>query len=187
MKNFLKDYYKDIHNIAFFNIVNLQKLEIVKKKISSLPKKNKLIFCGNGGSSATCSHASVDFTKNAKIKSINFNETDLVTCLANDYGYEKWIYKALELYASKGDILFLLSVSGKSKNLIKAIEYCNKKKIEVVTFTGTSKNNPMMKKNKKGINLFVASKSYNKVEIIHHMYLLSLIDYCIGKTIYPPN
>ncbi len=187
MTNFLKNYYKDIHNISTFSELNLKKLETIKKKISNLSKKNKLIFCGNGGSSATCSHVSVDFTKNAKINSINFNETDLVTCLANDYGFDKWIYKALELYASKGDILFLLSVSGKSKNLVKAIEYCNKKKIQVITLTGTRKNNPMIKKNKKGINLFVASKSYNKVEIVHHMYLLSLIDYCIGKTVYPPN
>ena len=45
----------------------------------------------------------------------------------------------------------------------------------------------MIEKNKSGINIYVNSKSYNKVEIIHHMYLLSLIDFCIGKTIYPPN
>ena len=187
MKNFLKNYYNDIHNISSLSFTNLKKLETIKRKITNLPKKNKLIFCGNGGSSATCSHVSVDFTKNAKIKSINFNETDLVTCLANDYGYEKWISKALELYALKGDILFLLSVSGKSKNLVKAVEYCNKKNIQIITLTGTNKNKTIIKKNKKGINLFVNSKSYNKVEIVHHMYLLSLIDYCIGKTVYPPN
>ncbi len=187
MKNFFKDYYQDIHSISVQDLNNISKLKQVKKMIKDLPKKNKLIFCGNGGSSATCSHVSVDFTKNAKINSINFNETDFITCLSNDYGFENWIYKALELYAVKGDILFLLSVSGKSKNLVKAIEYCKKNNIRVVTLTGSNKSNSMIKKNKSGINIYVNSKSYNKVEIIHHMYLLSLIDFCIGKTIYPPN
>ena len=187
MKNFLKNYYDDVLKISTLDSTNLEKLRKIKKIINKLPKKNKLIFCGNGGSSATCSHVSVDFTKNAKINSINFNETDFITCLANDYGFENWIYKALELYGSKGDLLFLLSVSGKSKNLVKAIDYCKKSKIEVITLTGFSKNNPMIKKNKKGINIHVNSESYNKVEIVHHMYLLSLIDFCIGRSVYPPN
>ena len=88
MKNFLKDYYQDIHSISVQDLNNISKLKQVKKMIKDLPKKNKLIFCGNGGSSATCSHVSVDFTKNAKINSINFNETDFITCLSNDYGFE---------------------------------------------------------------------------------------------------
>ena len=42
------------------------------------------------------SHVSVDLTKNAKIKTINFNESDLITCFANDYGYENWCKRSSE-------------------------------------------------------------------------------------------
>ena len=66
MKNFLKNYYDDVLKISTLDSTNLEKLKKIKKIINKLPKKNKLIFCGNGGSSATCSHVSVDFTKNAK-------------------------------------------------------------------------------------------------------------------------
>ena len=54
-----------------------------------------MIF-GNGGSAAIASHVSVDLTKNANIRSVNFNESDLITCFSNDYGYEKWIENGLD-------------------------------------------------------------------------------------------
>ena len=66
------------------------------------------------------SHVSVDLTKNAKIRSINFNESDLLTCLSNDYGYENWMSKALEFYSTKGDLIVIISSSGESKNVISA-------------------------------------------------------------------
>jgi D-sedoheptulose 7-phosphate isomerase len=47
----------------------------------------KILIVGNGGSAAIASHFSVDLTKNAGIRCINFNEADLITCFSNDYGY----------------------------------------------------------------------------------------------------
>ena len=44
----------------------------------------------------------------------------IITCFANDYGFENWIAKAIELYSNKNDLLFLISSSGKSKNMLKA-------------------------------------------------------------------
>ena len=55
----------------------------------------KALLVGNGGSSAMASHVAVDFTKAAGIRAINFNEADLITCFANDYGYENWVAQAL--------------------------------------------------------------------------------------------
>ena len=61
-------------------------------------KKNdkKIMIFGNGGSAAIASHVSVDLTKNAKIRCVNYNEADLITCFANDYGYENWVKQALK-------------------------------------------------------------------------------------------
>ena len=88
-----------------------------------------MIF-GNGGSAAIASHASVDLTKNANIRAVNFNEADLITCFSNDYGYEKWIEKAIDFYADDKDVLILISSSGKSVNMINACKAARSKKYQ---------------------------------------------------------
>ena len=70
-------------------------LEIVKILKEIKRKRKKVILVGNGGSAAMASHVSVDLTKICKIRAINFNEADLLTCFANDYGYENWVQKIL--------------------------------------------------------------------------------------------
>jgi len=187
-KKFIKNYFQNLFKIIYSRYNYNEKLIELKKKIKKVSKKNKkLIFVGNGGSAATSSHATVDFTKNAKIKSINFNESDLITCFSNDYGYENWIKEALKFYGEKGDLLVIFSCSGKSKNLINAANYAKKSKIDLVTFTGISENNLLKKINKNGLNFFIPSKSYNQIEITHHLLILLAVDLCIGKKIYPPN
>ena len=59
--------------------------------------KGKIIICGNGGSAATASHFAVDLSLNAKIRAVNFNEADLITCFANDFGYENWLKKSIRV------------------------------------------------------------------------------------------
>ncbi len=102
-------------------------------------KKGKILIFGNGGSSAIASHVSVDLTKNARIRTVNFNEADLITCFSNDYGYEKWVEKSVDFYADKNDILVLISSSGKSKNMLNACKAAKRKKIKVISFTGHTK------------------------------------------------
>ena len=59
-----------------------------------------------------------------------------------------------------------------------------KKKLNLVTFTGKTKNNSLIKINKKKLNFFVNSNSYNIVEIVHHALLLCVVDMIIGKKTY---
>ena len=142
-----------------------------------------MIF-GNGGSAAIASHFSIDLTKNARIRCTNYNESDLLTCFSNDFGYERWVEKTIEFYADKEDALILISSSGKSKNMINALRAAKKKGIKnIITFTGHKKNNPLSKLGK--INFWINSKSYNHVENSHQVLLLSLVDLIIGKSEYP--
>ena len=81
--------------------------------IGSLIKKTaadggKIILAGNGGSAAMASHVAVDLVKAANIRAINFNEADLITCLANDFGYDLWVQKALEYYTDPLDLIILI-------------------------------------------------------------------------------
>ena len=181
---FLENYLTDFSNLIKPNQNIINKLIKVRNIFLKTSKKNgKILIFGNGGSSAIASHVSVDLTKNAKIRTVNFNEADLITCFSNDYGYEKWVEKAVEFYADKNDTLVLISSSGKSKNMINACKTAKKRKINVISFTGHSYNNPLSKIS--DLSLWVESKAYNFIENTHQIWLLTVCDSIIGKREYP--
>ena len=125
------------------------------------------------------SHFSVDMTKIGQIRTVNFNESDLITCFANDYGYENWVSKAINFYFDKGDIVVLISSSGESQNMINAAKLAKRKKLKLITFTGFSSSNRLKKLG--DLNFWVDSKIYNHVENIHQFWLLMLSDLAAKK------
>ena len=162
----------------FENIALVDQSQIIRTAnlIKSVSRKgNKTVLIGNGGSAAMASHVAIDLTKAAGIRAINFNEADLLTCFANDYGYENVFESALKFYADKGDALIAISSSGMSKNILNAVNYANKNGLYVITFSGFNSKNSL--KNLGKINFFVESKSYNVVEMTHHIWLVSIVDY----------
>tara|TARA_A100001015_G_C14647858_1_gene578005 strand:- start:36 stop:620 length:585 start_codon:yes stop_codon:yes gene_type:complete len=178
-----------IQQETYFNLneINQQK-KLFEKCVNEFKKikknKKKIIVFGNGGSAATSSHLAVDLTKNAKIKCINFNDADLITCFSNDYGFDNFVKQAIHSYSNNGDLVILISVSGESRNIINAANYCAKNKINLLTLSGKNKNNSLNKINKKGLCFHVNSFSYNTVEIIHSYILLTLVDLIVGKAVY---
>ena len=163
---FFTDYFKFMQ--AGMELVSHEDLIKASEKIQAVSKKgNKLIIAGNGGSAAMASHVSVDFTKAAGVRAINFNEADLITCFSNDYGYERVFEKAVDFYGDKGDLLILISSSGNSANIINAAKCARNLDIEVITFSGFDSNNAL--RNLGDINFWVDSKAYNIVEMTHHI------------------
>ena len=183
-KKFLHKYFKDFQNILNFETnKNINKILKVKDLIVKTNKsKKKVIIFGNGGSASIGSHFSVDLTKNAGMRCTNLNEPNLITCFANDFGYSKWVEKSIEFYADKGDLIILISVSGKSQNIINACKISKKKKMKLVTITGHKVNNYLRKHST--VNLHVDSKAYNYVENVFQVWLLSIVDFIIGKSEY---
>jgi len=186
-KDFINKYLEDFSTLIKPNNDIVTKIINVRDVMVSVQKsKNKIMIFGNGGSAAIASHVSVDLTKNANIRCTNYNEADLITCFANDYGYERWIEKAIDFYADQNDVLILISSSGKSKNMINACKSARNKKIsKIITFTGHDKNNPLSKLG--DINFWINSKAYNFVENTHQIWLLAICDLIIGKREYLPN
>ena len=186
-KDFVKAYLEDFSALVKPNDQIVEKIINAKNILVQAKKNNaKIMIFGNGGSAAIASHVSVDLTKNANIRSVNFNEADLITCFANDYGYERWIEKAIDFYADDKDVLILISSSGKSPNMINACKFArNKKMSKIITFTGHDKNNPLSKLG--DINFWINSKAYNFVENLHQVWLLTVVDLIIGKREYLPN
>ncbi len=153
-------------------------LEIAASKIlTTVKNRGKIIVIGNGGSAAMASHVSVDFTKAAGIRALNFNEADLITCFANDYGYENWVVEALEAYADNHDLLILISSSGKSPNILNGAKKAKKMGLSLITLSGFLSNNSLRKLG--DLNFWVDSSEYNIVEMTHHVWLVAIIDYLI--------
>ena len=183
-KIFLKNYFSGIADLILD--INLKQIENLRKIILKTSKKKGSVYLiGNGGSNSTANHISVDLLKNAKIKTVNSYSDNLITCFSNDYGYENWVKKYFEYMLNKNDLVIFLSVSGNSKNLINGAKYLIKKKINFFSLTGTHKNNNLNKLSKNKI--WVQSKSYNYVEIVHFIILASVVDSIIGKVNYKSN
>ena len=174
--NYFSQYFETISKSL--KSIDLAQLKKAAKMVWAVHKSGKkIILVGNGGSAAMASHVAVDFTKAAGIRAINFNEADLITCFANDYGYEHWVDKALESYSDPGDLVILISSSGKSPNMLNGAKQAKAMGLPLVTVSGFSRDNPMRKLG--DLNLWVDSISYNIVEMTHHVWLVAIIDYLI--------
>lgn len=123
-----------------------KKIDIAYKILLDTWRKNKNIFiCGNGGSAANAIHIANDYLlclgnknkKAAKIEALPANSS-VLTCLANDLSYEKIFSEQLKIKGSSGDLLILLSGSGNSKNLIRAIKEAKKMNIKTLSILGFS-------------------------------------------------
>ena len=160
--------------IKEFNIKN--KIPIfLEQKIKLFKPYNKIILIGNGGSSAICNHLANDFNKNAGIKSLSFSDSASLTCLANDYGYENIYLKSLEYHSLSGDILFAISSSGQSENILKATRYANQNKLTTITFSGFNRTNPL--RSLGDLNIFIDNDKYGFVELCHFNICHFILDY----------
>lgn len=145
----------------------------------------KMMFAGNGASASISSHGAVDFTKQGKVRSMDFNEPNLITAFANDYGFENWVARAMACYADDGDAVVLTSVSGTSPNIVRAADYARERGLTVVTFTGKSADNPL--KARGDINFWIGSNAYNVVEAVHMLWLTTVVDMVVGQAEYSVN
>lgn len=178
-------FFADYFNVLSEKIkdIDLDMLNQATEMIVSTSRNGgKTIIVGNGGSAATASHVSVDLTKNANIRAVNFNEADLLTCFSNDYGYERWVEKTIELYADSGDLAILISSSGTSKNIINGGRRAKNMGLKVITFSGFCSDNPLRQLG--DINFWVDSNAYNIIEMTHSIWLLAIVDQIIGGVEY---
>ena len=181
-KNFYKNYYDEYFRLIYSDELDKTFDAFKELAIGVKNNKNKLIFAGNGASASISAHAAVDFTKQAGVRSITFNGANIITCISNDYGYDKWIATALDFYANDGDVLVLISVSGESPSVIEAAQRAKETGLKIVTFSGRSPENSL--KALGDVNFWVDSNAYNIVECIHMMWITTVIDSVIGKSEY---
>src|SRR5690348_3708199 len=98
---------------------------------------------GNGGSAGIASHFSTDLIKELQIPSQTLFDSNLMTCLSNDLGYENVFSYPLGKLIKPCDVLVAISSSGKSSNMIKAAEIALAKEAYLITFSGFLEQNPL--------------------------------------------
>jgi len=158
------------------NVVNCHNsiAQIAKLLLQRNRRGNKVMLVGNGGSASIASHIATDFLKNLKIPAMAFNDSSLLTCLSNDLGYEYVFSVPIGLSAKKGDVLFAISSSGRSKNILNAVSEAKKKGCFVIGLSGFSPRNPL--RTAADINFYAPSFSYGDVEIAHLVVCHAIVD-----------
>jgi len=136
--------------------------------------KARLFFVGNGGSAAIASHMAIDYQKNGGFPTFGPGDTAMMSCYANDYGYEHVYAEQIERHGNIGDVLFAISSSGMSENILRACDIARAKRMNVVTLSGFGEGNFL--RTKGNVNFYVPSIEYGTVEISHLAILHSILD-----------
>ena len=134
----------------------------------------RVYLVGNGGSAGVASHSATDFFNAAKLRAFTLHESSLLTCMANDYGYDNAYARMLSHLIEPGDLLVAISSSGKSMNIRNAAMQAAANGAQVVTLSGFAGDNPL--RSAGTINFWLDSADYGMVEIGHQFILHNIAD-----------
>jgi D-sedoheptulose 7-phosphate isomerase len=181
-KTFLTGYYEEYSRLLINEAVMDTIAEYAQLALGIKTAGGKMMFAGNGASASIAEHGAVDFTKQGGVRGVTFHDPNLMTCFANDFGYDHWMAKAIEHYGDAGDAAVLISCSGESPSVVNAAQKARDMGLKVVTFTGRDPGNAL--KELGDVNFHVPSHAYNVVENLHAIWLTSTIDLILGKSEY---
>jgi D-sedoheptulose 7-phosphate isomerase len=137
---------------------------------SSLAAGGQLLIAGNGGSAADAQHIAAELTGRFLLERQPFRalalhvNTSSLTAIGNDYGYEYVFARELSAHARPGDVLLVISTSGNSRNILRAIEAARKTNVGVIGLTGGSGG---QMQNACDLCLCVPSKSTPRIQEMH--------------------
>ena len=148
MRKIIRSNFKDHKNILDWTLLKLEKNIIYATNLicRALIKKNLILWCGNGGSAGNAIHLANDFLVGIasgdyvgmKVEALSANSA-VLTCLGNDVGYSEIYAEQLLVKANSGDLLIVLSGSGNSPNVLRALEVGNSigmKTFAILGYTG---------------------------------------------------
>lgn len=146
---FISKYFSNL--IKTIQYIDINKLDLIINFIENKIKNNNQIFiAGNGGSSSIANHFLCDFNKGIKLSSKQklrpkiislANSLELITAISNDLNYNNIFSFQMENYYKKNDVLICISSSGKSKNIINALNFAKKNGMKTILFQGFGKRN----------------------------------------------
>ena len=163
--------YKDTFNRWFDDPTIEQELDAACELVKS---SGKIFFLGNGGSNSISGHMMEDYGKMLRKRTLSFSDPSLITCYANDYGYEHAMAEYVKLHADAGDLLIVISSSGKSPNILNAVAEFQNIGGKVITLSGFGADNPL--RTKGNVNFYCDASNYGLVECFHQVILHMVLD-----------
>lgn len=174
MCDIASNYINDLHrNLLNTLVTDLRGKEISLNKglnksaeivVKANKKGKKVMFIGNGGSAAVASHKALDYWFTGKIRGVVFSDPQNLTAVSNDFGYQNVYAKQIERFANKGDVLFAISSSGNSENIIMAAMKAKEMDCKVLTFSGFEGTNRL--RTLGDLNFYTPVSHFNQVESI---------------------
>lgn len=149
-------------------------LTLWRDEAAKCREHGEIVFIGNGASASMASHCSADIMKNARIRTRIFSDLSMVTAMGNDEGYEKVFMLPIQICMKNTDMLIAISSSGKSPNILHAVESARNIGSYIVTLSAFSEDNPLRKSG--DCNIFVHTHSYGLAESCHAAILHFWID-----------
>ncbi len=147
--------------------------------ISSLKSGHKLLVCGNGGSATEAQHLVGELVGRYKGDRIAWPalalsaDSAVLTCIANDYSYEDVFARQVQAFGKPGDILVVFSTSGRSKNVLKALEVARKLQLTSIAFFG---RNVQSSSSLAECTLYVPHSDTARIQEGHQFLMHSLMD-----------
>ena len=135
---------------------------------------NKLLVCGNGGSAADASHFATElvvrFTKDRRaLPAICLaSDSGIVSAAGNDYGFDEIFARQVAAFGIPGDVLFCLTTSGNSKNVVRALQEAKARKVKTIAFLGRDGGST---KGMADIDLLVKADSTARIQEAHQLVI----------------
>ena len=153
-----------------------------------LTNGNKIISCGNGGSMSDAMHFAEELSGRYRgdrksLSAIAISDSGHITCVGNDYGYDKVFSRFVEGWGRKGDTLLAISTSGNSENVIKAVESAHQRGMKVIGLLGKTGGKL---KDMVDIPLVVPSDITDRIQEIHIKCIHILIE-GVERSLFPEN
>lgn len=160
------------HFNRFFSSEELK--QQIDEAVKLVRPVKRIFFIGNGGSNSICSHMMEDYGKIGRFRTHAFSDPALITCYANDYGYENAIMEWLRLHMDPGDLLVAVSSSGNSPNIVNAAKFAKETGGKIITLTGFDAGNALSQIG--DINMHLPVRNYGIVETFHQVILHIILD-----------
>ena len=174
------DFYARIQQAL--NFVDIDVVEKVTKNWRENFQKHvgigrRVFIVGNGGSLAVSEHISTDLNKRCKVKALTLSNNSFSTALSNDYGYENAFVEWMKInHFDKLDFLVAISSSGKSKNILKALEYSFNCLTPTFSIFGMDGVNLFPQYNDDHSYIHIDSNNYGVCEITSEIILHGIVE-----------
>ncbi len=150
--------------------------------VATFKAGHKMLICGNGGSAADAQHFAAEFTGRYEMERTPLpavaltTDTSALTAIGNDYGFDVVFSKQVEALGQVGDLLYAISTSGNSVNVIKAMEVAKARGMNIIIMVGRDGGKMAKLLSGSDVNLCVPAERTARIQEVHLLTLHTICD-----------